>query len=132
GPRGAGRAVACAAMPPPYALVVATAMISPPVNAGDPPSTPATIFGTNQQSARKIRDSPTMSSAPMAGLGDVATGWATATQPAGSAMPPPIRRSRTMIFTPTPTASAMYFSTYGALQREPPNPRKKKAAATTI
>src|ERR1039457_2515978 len=47
---------ACTAMTPPYAMGAATAMISPPVNAGDPPSTPATTFGTNQQSARKIRE----------------------------------------------------------------------------
>ena len=42
-------------------------------------------------------------------------GWAVektpVPQPAESAMPTPIRRNRTMIFTPTPTASAMYFST---------------------
>src|ERR1019366_155285 len=113
-PLDARPTAACAAMTPPYAMGVAT----------------ATIFGTNQQSARKIRDSPTMSSAPMAGLAEVATVWATATQPAESAIPTPIKRNRTMIFTPTPTARAMYFSTYGALQREPPNPRKKKAAAT--
>src|SRR5580704_4645142 len=62
-------------------------MISPPVNAGDPPSTPETIFGTNQQSARKIRDSPTISSAPMAGFAEVATVSATATHPMESDMP---------------------------------------------
>src|SRR5580693_7811690 len=119
-------------MTEPYTMGVATAMISPPVNAGEPPNTPATIFGTNQHNARKISDSPKISRAPMAGLGEVATAWAAATQPADSAMPTPISKYRIMIFTPTPTASAMYFSTYGALQREPPKPRKKKAAATTM
>ena len=100
-----------AAMAAPYTIGVATAMISPPVNAEDPPSTPATILGTNQQSARKMRDSPTMSSAPIAGFGEVATAFAAATQLADSAIPTPISRNRIMIFTPTPTASAMYFST---------------------
>jgi hypothetical protein len=80
---------------------------SPPPNAGDPPSTAANSLGICQQSIMKMIDAPMISSADMAGLAFAAMFCASVIQSTDKLIPVPIKRYRSMIFTPVDTPSPM-------------------------
>jgi hypothetical protein len=91
----------------------------------------AANFGAFQQIINRITAEAAISSASTAGDGLPGTAVAAASQVFVKAMPAPSSKYSTMTFTPVETANAMKRSTYGAVQREPPKPRKMKPAPTT-
>ena len=137
------RPVAPAAAPTALSPVEPTAMAPPATNApleirspperpGEPPRTAANSLGICQHSIIKMMEPPMISRADIAGLALAAIFCASATQSTDISMPVPINRYKSMIFTPVETPSPMYRSTYGAVQRDPPNPTKINPAATMM
>jgi hypothetical protein len=105
---------------------------SPPVSAGAPPRTAEKSFGICQQSIKNMSAAPITSNASIAGVAEVLTASASGIQPSDIFIPTPMSRYRSMILTPFETPKPMYRSTYGAVHREPPNPRKIMPAATMM
>jgi hypothetical protein len=101
------------------------------VNDGEPPRILAANFGAFQQIMSRITAEAAMSRASTAGDALLGTAVAAASQVFVKAMPAPRSRYRTITFTPVDTANEMKRSTYGAVQRDPPKPRKIKPAPTT-
>jgi hypothetical protein len=91
----------------PATTAVPVASRSPPVSAGEPPSTAEKSFGICQHSMRKIRDAPITSNASIAGEAEVATACALGIQSSEMFMPTPISRYSSMILTPFETPKPM-------------------------
>src|SRR5579883_2289826 len=87
--------------------VVTVETRSPPVSAGDPPSTAANSFGICQHSIMKMSAAPITSKADIAGVGEVPTPAAIVCHPTAKSIPAPISRYSSMILTPVETPRAM-------------------------